>query len=90
MKKLALVALGVLSLASAALGAERRPSREEEFHPHRVCIAVDAEGYQYLGYDDDAMENALAKCVGRSDSPNSCRVSSCFNDVGFREDFMAE
>lgn len=85
MKKFALLAVA-LGLSSAAFGADRRPSRDE-FHPHRACIAEDAEGIQYIGYDDNAAEDARSKCVFNSESPRSCRVMSCFDDFGFRSDF---
>jgi len=74
-----------LGLASSAFASGHR--HDDSCDHDRVCIAVDAEGYQYLGYDDNAMEDALQKCVESSASVTSCRVSSCFGDYGFVEKF---
>lgn len=85
MKKFALL-FASLGLSTAAL-ADMKPS----VHGYeRVCIAVDAEGYQYLGFDDNAMEDALNKCIKFSDSSQKCRVLSCVNDHGFAEEFSAQ
>lgn len=85
MKKFALI-LAALGLSTAAL-ADMKPS----VHGYeRVCIAVDAEGYQYLGFDDNAMEDALNKCIKHSDSSAKCRVLSCVNDYGFAEEFSVK
>lgn len=82
MKIFALIVAGVLCSGVAAA--------EDFRHPSRVCVAVDAEGYQYLGYNNNAGDDALGKCIARSDSPTSCRVTNCMNDYGFLETFSAE
>lgn len=61
------------------------PSRPE--HPSRICVAADEADRQYLGYGDDAGNEALGKCFKRSQSRETCRVKTCIDDYGLRQDF---
>lgn len=90
MKFFALLVGTAAIFATSAFGADRRPDRDKPMHPHRVCVAIDEDGYQYLGFDRAAGDDALAKCFDRSDAPSTCRLSHCIDDVGFRTNFVAE